>query len=87
MSSPSQRFRKMCLEVLDKDGRRTNNGTVWSLDTKTMAIIYDSGYLVVQDKINRSTVWDDRLGGPCTALVPYYEILERLLVLERLADV
>jgi hypothetical protein len=77
----------MCLEILDRDGCKTNNGNVWSLDTKTMAIIYDTGHLVVQNRICRTTVWDDKYGGACRPLGFYYKILEARLILERLAGI
>ena len=85
MLSLTQKFRTMCLEVLDKDGHR--NGNVWSLATNDMSIVYDAGRLVVQDNVDYITVWDDRLGGASTALARYYKMLERRLILDRLADV
>jgi len=80
-------FRRMCLEILGRDG--TRNGNVWRLEKFPLIIVYDAGYLVVQDISLLVTVWNDRMHDamPTNTLKTYLQLVERWLVLERLADV
>jgi len=80
-------FRKICLQALDVIGRKNEKTHVWMISNSKLMIMYEAGRLTVQDIVEHITVWDDRYSGPCTVLTPYYEMLERWMVLERLAAI
>lgn len=51
-------------------------------------MIYEGGKVFVAQTItDYRTIWNDRHGGAQIELSPYYRILERWLVLEKLSDV
>ena len=92
MIAPEE-FQRLCLVLLDRLG--SSEEIVWSDQVGTvrsfyygdLAVVEEEGRLIVQDCKDYITVWDDRLGGKCADdLQPYYDEIQRRLVLERLAD-
>ena len=86
-------FRRMCLNLIDRDTRQEPHSNVWILRKEGWELIYHHGDLIFRshtdyDDENVVMVWADTLGGQQVAdLSPYEQLLDRWMVLERLGDV
>lgn len=82
-------FRRRCLEALDTHGRQLHSN-IWLLQRDGWEIIYNAGDLIFRNQswqANLITVWSDRSGGQIAPdLTRYEELLDRWMILERLAD-
>ena len=78
------------MEAIDRDGSRTR-GNQWWMHKDGIDLYYADGCLVINEippgPVRPTLIWHDRKGGAQTSIAPYFKLLERWLVLEKLADV
>lgn len=81
-------FRRKVLETIDALGARIPYHNAWRLEREGWDLIYTAGDLMFYKPETEFVVWSDHDGGQQVEdLSPYEELLNRWMVLERLADV
>ena len=81
------KFRDDCLLLLDRAYQHHVVLDMWSYTGGGLDLTYMDSKLIVRTSSDRKIIWHDSLDGMCVAdLTPYEEMLSRLLILDRLAE-
>ena len=82
------KFRDDCLALLERAYQYHEVLDMWSYSGGGLELMYMNSTLIVRSIPDRETIWHDALNGKLVeSLVPYEELISRLLILDRLAEI